>query len=300
MLNTPVLFIIFNRPEPTKRVFEVIREIKPKQLFIAADGPRANKDEAQRCTEAREIALQVNWECDVKTLFKDQNLGCGLAVSEAITWFFSHVEAGIVLEDDCLPDKSFFYFCEELLNVYVQDEKVLQISGCNFQNGKWRGEGDYYFSKLPQMWGWASWRRAWKHYQFDIDYNEQVIYSSFKSKALRDEWTKVLKHFSEGHVDTWDYQWMYMFWKLNGLVVVPNRNLILNLGFGDDATHTNFTPNYYSRMKFESMTIPVKHPEKVEVCEKADIYEQKVREGLPPLWQRAGSSIKRFLLRFWQ
>ena len=296
-IDTPVLFLIFNRPEQTKKVFETIRKAKPKQLFIASDGPReGNERDVELNKAVKDIVEEVDWDCNVKKLYRQKNLGCGKAVSEAITWFFHHVQKGIVLEDDCYPDLTFFSFCEELLKVYEADSRIFQISGSNFQYGIKRGNGDYYFSKLPQMWGWASWKRAWKFYQFDIDYEDRIITSTFPGKSLegvRNEWLKVFRDFNKGMIDTWDYQWMFAVWKMDGLVIVPNKSLVYNIGFGDDATHTNFTPNYYKRMKLESIVSSnIRHPRTIEVCVKADAFEQKKREGKLPFFRVLGSKLK--------
>ena len=169
MIDTPLLFIIFNRPDVTLRVFNELKKQKPKYLFIAADGPRAGfEDDIDKCKRVREVVLnEIDWDCEVKTLFRDLNLGCGHAVSGAIDWFFENVEKGIILEDDCLPNKSFFYFCENLLESYKENDEVFAISGANFQDKK-IGKASYFFSKYLYVWGWATWRRAWENYDFDL------------------------------------------------------------------------------------------------------------------------------------
>ena len=164
--DVPILFIVFNRPDTTAIVFQKIREIKPRKLFLAADGPRPSREgEKERCDAVRKIITEgVDWDCDVQLKFSDINLGCGRAESSAMLWFFESVGEGIVIEDDTLPDTSFFYFCKELLAYYRNDETVRMIGGNNFQGGKKRGDGSYYFSKLTHSWGYASWWRAWKDY----------------------------------------------------------------------------------------------------------------------------------------
>ena len=160
--ETPILFITFNRPDTTKRVFEAIKKIKPKKLFISADGPRENKvGEKQKCLTVRSIFDNIDWDCEVKTLFQEKNLGCKIAATTAVTWFFQSVEEGIIIEDDCLPNKSFFLFCQKMLATYRKHEAIMHISGTNFQFGNKRGEASYYFSRCIHMWGWATWRRAW-------------------------------------------------------------------------------------------------------------------------------------------
>jgi hypothetical protein len=177
--DTPILFLIFNRPDTTQKVFNEIRKIKPRQLFVAADGPREDHPEdKEKCEQTRKIIDQVDWDCEVKTLFRDKNLGCKHAVSGAINWFFKNVEQGIILEDDCLPDQSFFGFCQELLNKYKNNKQIFNISGNNFQDGMWRGDGSYYFSKYFHCWGWATWADRWQNY-FDI---KMKNYPKFKEE----------------------------------------------------------------------------------------------------------------------
>jgi len=187
-LYTPILFLIFNRPDTTQKVFNAIRKAKPKQFFIAADGsPPDREGEIEKCQKSRKIATSVDWDCEVKTLFRDKNLGCKIAISSAIDWFFENVEEGIILEDDCLPHQSFFWFCQELLEYYRNDTRIMHISGDNFQFGRKRGEGSYYFSKYSHVWGWATWRRAWKCFDINMKSFEEFkaenqINSIFQSK----------------------------------------------------------------------------------------------------------------------
>jgi hypothetical protein len=276
--DTPILFLVFNRPATTKKVFERIREIKPSQLFVAADGPRPEKEgEREVCEEVRNIILQgVDWPCEVKTLFRNNNLGCGLAVSEGISWFFEHVEEGIILEDDTLPDPSFFNFCKPLLEKYRNDERIKMISGDNFQNGKWRGEGSYYFSAYSHIWGWASWKRVWKEYDFKlsgftIENIEVVLRYYFERKVVIEYWTKVFQQFKIEPVDTWDYQLVFSIWRNRGLTILPNKNLVSNIGFGEFSTHTSNSKDKTSNMPVGSI-IDIYHPGKVEINRKADLY----------------------------
>jgi hypothetical protein len=243
--NTPILFIIFRRFDTTKQVFSAIRQVKPARLFVAADGPRlAIPDEAEQCNTVRKYVLgNIDWDCEVKTLLRNENLGCGKSVSDAITWFFEQVEQGIILEDDCVPSMSFFPYCEELLEYYKDDQRIFNITGYNKQ-GLWNSEKyDYFFSNFGGIWGWASWRRAWKYYDFQMaDIDDFIADNNFvnllgegvgelRQKIIYEE-MKIEK------VDTWDYQWEYIRHKNNGLSCVPSKNMIKNIGFGDDATHT--------------------------------------------------------------
>lgn len=244
LLSTPVLFIIFNRPETTARVFEQIRAVKPARLFISADGPRRQKTgEAGRCMQARAIIKQVDWNCDLQTHFSETNLGCKMGVSSAITWFFEHVEEGIILEDDCFPDISFFSFCEALLDRYRNDQRVMHINGINFQDGRTRGDGTFYFSILSNVWGWATWKRAWDRYDVNVHSFPKLkdgnfIVSLFSESSMQQFWMKKFELAYNKGVDTWDIQWQYAMSTNNGLAIVPNKNLVSNIGFTSDATHT--------------------------------------------------------------
>jgi hypothetical protein len=243
--RAPVLFLIFNRPEPTRQVFEAIRAYQPSRLYIAADGPRPEKSsEWSRCAEARSIVTQLDWECELRTLFRDENLGCGTAVSEAITWFFDQEEEGIILEDDCLPDPSFFPFCEEMLERYRDAPQVGSVSGDNFLPRSLRLGQPYGFSKYVQIWGWATWRRFWKAYDFKLS-GEWSEWDAIVRRANPVEnqaryWVEILKALRCGLIDTWDFQVMFSSWRHQYVHIFPGRNLVTNLGYGGDATHTNF------------------------------------------------------------
>lgn len=241
-LSTPVGFLIFNRPDLTEIVFQAIRQAKPKKLLVIADGPRF-PEEAEKCEKTRAVIQKVDWDCEVLTNFSDKNLGCKRRVSSGLNWVFSEVEEAIILEDDCLPTQSFFYFCQTVLEHYRHDERVMHIGGNNFQNGKKRTENSYYFSKYPHIWGWASWRRAWQYYDVamrtwpdykDLDLISLTCENSYEQKY----WAEIFECTFNGAIDTWDYQWIYAIWCQNGLSITPKSNLVSNLGFRPDATHT--------------------------------------------------------------
>jgi hypothetical protein len=297
-MKTPILFIIFNRPKTTKEVFEVIKQIKPKQLFIAADGPRLNKeDEKEKCKEVRKTVTNIDWNCEVKTLFREKNLGCKLGVSSAINWFFENVEEGIILEDDCVPNKSFFYFCDELLNRYRDSEKIMHISGSNLQFGEKFGTSSYYFSHCPHVWGWATWKRAWRKYDLnmtDLDnfVKSKKTYEVFQNKKLGSFWNSLFKFTKDKSINTWDVQWNYSILNADGLSITPNLNLIRNIGFGSEATHTKEINN-----KFEQNTRELNeiiHPTEIIPNLKADytIYKKVYFRNI---FDRISSKIKYFL-----
>ena len=245
-LDTAVLFLVFNRLDTTKQVFEAIRQAKPPRLYVAADGARANKEgEADKAQAVRDYIMQnIDWDCEVKTMFREYNLGCKMAVSGAIDWFFENEEQGIILEDDCLPSQSFFWFCEELLERYKYDERIFLISGYNKQNKWQKTDESYFFSSYGGIWGWAGWSRAWRHYDVEMtDINEFINRDHFVDLLGKEQgkFRQIMIHDSivVNKMDTWDYQWAYARHKNNGLACVPMKSLIENIGYGDDATHTS-------------------------------------------------------------
>ena len=276
-LKTAVLFLIFNRPDTTTQVFEKICQIKPQRLYIASDGPREGyDDEIEKVTKAREIATKVDWPCEVKTLFRDKNLGCKKGVSTAITWFFEHEEQGIILEDDCVPHLDFFTFCENLLGHHAKDQRVSIISGNNFQNGKWRGDASYYFSKYNHIWGWATWRRAWNDYQGDIKFwpkwkNSKDWLSHTPDKVERRYWQKIFDCVYAGQMDSWAYPWTASIWYKGGLTATPNVNLVSNIGFGKDATHTISENDKSANVSTQEIG-EIIHPEEIKQNIGADRY----------------------------
>lgn len=273
-----MLLLIFNRPDLTEAVMERIRQAEPEQLFIGADGPRpGHNEDKRRCVSAREVATAVDWDCDVRTLFRDQNLGCKEAVESAITWFFQQVDSGIILEDDCRPDPSFFPYCAELLARHAEDDRIFTISGNNFQDGKQRTESSYYFSRYMHCWGWATWARAWEHYRPQLKHWEQVktqnwLNQIFESRRSARYWTKIFNRVEADEVDSWAYIWQYHIWLQSGLNILPEQNLVENIGFGGEATHTTSSK---TGCLAESIEMPLNHPPFIIRHRKADRYTQK-------------------------
>jgi len=278
-LNVPLLFLIFNRPDTTQQVFNEIRKAQPAQLFVAADGPRKNQvADYELCKKTREIIRQVDWDCRVFTRFQDENLGCRHAVSSAITWFFSNVEEGIILEDDCIPDQSFFRFCQELLEKYRDDERIMMVSGNNFQFGKRRTNYSYYFSKYFHIWGWATWKRAWNYYDVDMKSWPKIkdgrwLIDILKDKNAEKFWEKIFENTYRGTINTWDFQWVFSCWIQNGLAILPNVNLVKNIGFDGNATHTK-GKNKQANLSVNSIHFPLKNPEFVIADNEADARTQ--------------------------
>jgi len=267
-VNTAVLFLIFNRPHTTARVFEAIRQAKPPRLYVAADGPRSvDKDEVDRVASARSVATAVDWPCEVHTLFRDRNLGCKCAVSSALNWFFEHESQGIILEDDCLPHIDFFYFCEALLGRYALDERVWVVTGDNFQNGVRRGDESYYFSRFNHVWGWATWRRAWQKADMGIkfwpEWKQSEAWGNFWTDPMaRTYWEKIFDRMYREEIDTWDYPWTASVWYHGGLTATPNSNLVSNIGFGSESTHTKSVTSSFAEMATGTIG-ELRHPEAI-------------------------------------
>ncbi|MES2216191.1 MAG: glycosyltransferase family 2 protein [Patescibacteria group bacterium] len=262
-MKTPLLFLIFNRPEATAQVFAEIRKARPEKLFIAADGPRPDRpDDIEKCRLTREAVSNIDWPCEVKTLFQEKNLGCKIGATTGITWFFDNVEEGIVLEDDCLPDQSYFPFCTELLERFRHNENISMISGCN-ESQTTPSPYSYIYSRYGHLWGWASWRRVWKQYDVTMKHwapraNQRAI-----KKAMHDRkmWNYRVWHYIEtyeGRKDTWDYQWETYRLLHGQLAVIPTKNMIHNLGFGPEATHTVQTSSYLI-MPRQQTEFPLRH-----------------------------------------
>ena len=244
--DTPLLLIAWRRPHTLRQVIDAIRPVAPKHLFVACDGPNPERPgEAEKVAATRAvIENEIDWSCQIERLYSDVNQGCRLGVSRAITSFFEQVEEGIILEDDCVPHPDFFLYCTTLLERYRHDTRVWCISGNNFQSGQWRGNGSYYFSRYNHCWGWASWRRCWQHYDADLSQwpglcDSGLLDTIFEDPLERNYWSGIWQRLLDSREpDTWDYQWLFSCLANSGLTALPNRNLVSNVGFGEDATHT--------------------------------------------------------------
>ncbi len=273
--NIPILFIIFNRPHLVQEIFNVIKQQKPKYLYIASDGARPQKEgEVEKVRKSRDIINQIDWDCEVKTFFREENVGPGKGVSSAVVWFFEHVEQGIILEEDCLPHIDFFPYCEELLNKYMESNTVMLIGGNNFQQEIKYGESSYYFSAYPFIWGWAGWRRTLNGYDYNLDNIsfpefKKIIEKYFSSWTERQVWIDRYILLKEHIVDTWDYQLIFNIWKNNGLAIVPKVNLVSNIGFSKDAVHCKDVNHKCANVKTSGI-MPLRHPDMVEQNLEAD------------------------------
>lgn len=275
--DIPVLLTIFNRPEKTKAVIDNLRQVKPKRVFVAADGPRIDhQTDHERCLLARKAAIDIDWPCDIQTRFLDENMGVDPAVSSAIEWFFEHVECGIILEDDCLVHPHFFVLCGELFVRYLHDLRIMQISSLSPYEHR-EHPYDYHFSRAFRCsGGWGTWRRAWKHYTYDMHiYSDQEALSILK--AYNHDYTKWIKKYqkllafkkkniltlnrcSDDYYDHWDYQWHMICAAQNGLCIVPEKNLMKNIGFDGESTHTIQRPTLFKDLSVQSLEFPLRHP----------------------------------------
>ena len=245
MLEIPVVYVIFNRPQPTAKTFQRIREAQPTRLFLVSDAARHDRPgEAEQVAESRHIAEQVDWDCDVYKIYAAKNMGCGARISSAITEAFQSVDRLIVLEDDCLAEPTFFSFCHQLLDRYQHDQRVMHISGNNFQLGRQRTDASYYFSKYAHCWGWATWRRAWKKFDLRASawpaFRDQGHLASVCDNAREVAyWSEMYDRVYEGQSQSWAFPWSLTCWMNHGLSILPSVNLVSNIGFDQQATHTN-------------------------------------------------------------
>ncbi len=283
-MKSPVALFVFRRPELTARVLAAIRLARPSLLLVVADGPRAPRpDDAAACVATRELIDQIDWPCEVRREFAAENMGCRRRIASGLAWVFDQVPEAIILEDDCVPDQTFFRFCDELLEKYRDDNRIAQISGSNNQNGRKRGSHSYFYSRYNNVWGWATWRRAFELYDVDIKKWPELRATSWLSHIVGkpaevNYWTRVFDATHEGRVDTWDYQWIFSTWQHGMLSVVPNHNLVQNIGFGDDATHTA-SQDLFANSRLEPMPFPLDHPPAVAAEAGADRYTARFEFG---------------------
>lgn len=265
MFKIPILLLVWRRPQALLQVINSLRPLGPLNLYVACDGPSTLiGEEADKVNSVRElIERQIDWSCNIRRFYSDYNQGCALGVSRAISWFFDQVEEGIILEDDCVAHPDFFIYCAELLDRYRYDTRVWSISGNNFQRGLWRGDGSYYFSRYSHCWGWATWKRCWQHYDHALIYLPTLQASGFLNLLFDDAierkyWSNIWRNLADKNKpDSWAYRWTFACMINGGLTALPNSNLINNIGFGCDATHTKSKTCYSSQV---TSIIPLQHP----------------------------------------
>lgn len=273
----PILLMVFNRPELTKKVFEQIKKYKPTRLYVASDGPRKkNIDDLELNIKVKKIFENINWKCKVYKSYSKQNLGIKKRTVKSFKWFFSKEKKGIIFEDDCLPHQDFFKYCEILLEKYKDNEKILMINGNNFQDGKKRGSYSYYFSEYYSTYGWAGWKRTLKNYDENMKswpkWKKSNSWMKFKDKMFNKEfsyWCEIFNKTYKGEIKTWDYQFMLSLWQNNQVVITPNSNLTSHIGLGVNATNSN---SRKPGVPLQQINFPLKHPQKIVVNEKADRY----------------------------
>jgi hypothetical protein len=271
--DVPVAFFIFNRPAPTKRVFAEIAKLRPSTLLIIADGPR-NEAEGAACQATRDVVAKIDWPCDVRRDYSYTNLGCRRRMYTGIDWVFSQFEEAIMIEDDCLPDPTFFPFCAELLERYRNDDRVMMISGDNMHPGHRWNDDSYYFSVMTHIWGWATWRRAWQHHNAQMPDWPQAEQSDFPGDFVPNQvaakfYRKMMADTHSGRLNAWSLAWMFAAWKRRSLTILPSVNLISNIGFGPDATHTRKI-DPFAALPIEPMKFPLIHPKEIKALTEAD------------------------------
>jgi hypothetical protein len=297
-MKTAIALFVFNRPDITQQVFNAIRQVKPEKLFVVADGPRkTHPNDAKKCIAVRAIVNTFDWKCKISTNYADINMGCKNRLSSGLDWVFEQVEEAIILEDDCLPDPSFFPFCEELLERYRNNDKIMAISGDNFQFGRKRTEYSYYFSIYNHCWGWATWRRAWQKYDVDMKQWGHVNQTQFLKQFFPNFWPARYwqNKFNQtylGKMNTWDYQWTFSCWINDGLSILPEVNLVKNIGFDSSGTHTTNQFNPYANLKTRPISFPLKHPTEVVQCQIADQFTQNHKFGF---WPRAYRKLRNLI-----
>ncbi len=301
VLTTPVLLIGFNRVGPLRQVFEAVRASRPPRLYFAADGPR-NEAERVRCEEVRALAREVDWPCEVHTRFNETNMGLRKGVSSAIAWFFENEAEGIVLEDDTLPVPSFFRFCQEMLEKYREDERMWVVLANNLMP-EWPKptQGAYYFSAhgYGAPWGWASWRRVWQHYDVAMGQWPALKASSTLKDFFidGDEERDVHAMFDrvhDGRMNSWSYQLDITRIANHGLNIIPNTNLVDNIGFGDDGTHTTSLSDPRNKRTAAEMRFPLEHPRFImpDLARDAEYFKRFI--GSTPM-QRVKHAVKNML-----
>jgi hypothetical protein len=294
-LSTPVALFVFNRPEHTARVLAAVARARPRTLLVVADGPRPDRaGEAERCAAVRELVAGIDWECTVLRDYADENLGCRRRVSSGLDWVFSECERAIVLEDDCVPDPSFFRFADELLERYADDERVMTISGTSVQRRPPADGSSYYFSGYSLIWGWATWRRAWRLYDREMRRWPELRagFVDLGDEESERYWRAVFDRTHAGEIDTWDYQWLFTSRVYGGLSAIPAHNLVSNIGFGADATHT-LGDSEIANLPATALRFPLRHPKAVARDLRADrMTFRRLFQPMPSLRSRIAAAVR--------
>lgn len=303
----PITYIFFNRLDCVKQTFPPIKMQKPEQLFLISDGPRVGNDlDGLKIRDCRSfINEQIDWKCEVYRLYQDTNLGAGKNITTGLNWVFSQIDRTVILEDDCLPDPSFFRFCQELLEKYKDDDRIGMIGGSNHTPRIL--SSSYFFSNFTMVWGWATWKRAWKYHDFEMS-----LWPDFKNnrswlieKIIDEEnyvyWFNILDNlYRSDKSQVWDYQWSLALWVQNMLSIIPTKNLVKNIGFGPDATHTKVDHRNLSNIGVDKIDFPLIHPKGIYRNHAMDsIITERIysnyRKGKRPFFLRIRRVLKKLL-----
>lgn len=304
-VQTPVAIIFFNRARSVEAVLKRVRQVRPSRLFLIADGPRAHvPEDAHRCLEARTAVEEaIDWDCQIHRRYADHNLGCGPRPATGIDWVFRQVEEAIILEDDCVPEPSFFRFCDEMLERYRDHEDIFQVCGTNYYPLIDRSFYSYHFSRYQVCWGWATWRRAWQHFDYAMrDYDPEdatrMLKAIFEQPTSVRYWRRQFDRLLAGDDTVWDLRWLYAGWRHRALSIIPRDNLVSNIGFGEDSTHTRraqeggFQPT-------RTMDFPLSHPPAIARAENWDATTEDYHFKKPTRWQQFKGAVKRQLPKAW-
>jgi hypothetical protein len=284
-IETPVVLIIFKRPDTTRQVLDVIARVRPATLFVVGDGPHPDRrEEAEQVAASRMLIEGFDWQCAVHTHYAETNLGLRRRVASGLDWVFKQVDRAIILEDDCVPDPTFFPFCQELLEYYLDDTRLMAVSGDNYQHGRMRISSSYYFSRYPHCWGWATWRRAWRYYDDSMSLWPQMRSEGWLMDLLdgdrRDAkyWTNIFNDVHAERIDSWAYRWTFACWVQGGLTILPNVNLVSNIGFDVGATNTIYHSSS-AKLPRQALKFPLRHPVFMIRDSQADRFTQKNHFG---------------------
>ena len=300
-VQNPVAIIVFNRPDFVKRLLEKLKEVKPTKLYVIADAPR-RKQEEERCNQVKELIENIDWSCQIFKEYANSNMGCRKRIVSGLDWLFSLEEEAIILEDDCIPDLSFFKYSDELLERYRETPEVMMISGTNLLNEITNKAQSYNFAKFGSIWGWATWKRAWIKYDMALEYWKKNLndYQAFKNFLDFKEWNTLRYNWDAivyDNYDTWDYQWDFCRFINKGLVINPCKNLVSNIGHGELGTHTRDEKSPYANFPVTSMNFSMQHPDKIENDFE---FEKKYFDEMVSIkwWYRFKKDMKRVLQEF--
>lgn len=305
--DTPILFLTYNRISTSQKVFEAIREVRPSRLYFASNSANSEDPiEISKINEVRNLINKIDWNCQVQTLYQEKHLPVKVSIITSINWFFKNEEQGIILEDDCLPSIAFFKFAGELLVKYKYDMRVWHIGGvCTLSSENFSNEDSYYFSKFNHIWGWATWKSRWDHYDSTMPsyhrfIKDQCINNIFDSDKLCKMWIKYFDDAYNNKINTWDYQWYFTTWINNGLSIIPSKNLVSNIGFGNAATHTTDVTSKLANMKVDNFFQIKKHPEiilanyKYDKINALNLFEHEGYPRILRLLKRIQSRLKHY------